>query len=138
MTNCGSHSIYATAFWQKSKFIFFTEKGRSLAVRFTYRVPARLPSGSIVEIEVNGNRIAHAPADNSWKTLETSILDDYLKCGLNEVVITWPDGADGSELELNRVADALVARRLAYFYLVWGEIHSLRVFDPESAATEFV
>jgi hypothetical protein len=134
LTNRGSHSIYASALWRKSKFIFFAEEGQSLGLRFTYRVPTWFPSGSVVEIDVNGRRIAQAPADRMWKTFESTILEEYLIYGLNEIMITWPDGEDSSELELNRAADALVARRLPYFHRVFGEIHSLLIFDPDLSA----
>ncbi len=56
--------------------------------------------------------------------------------GLNEIVISWPEQGEESEVLLNRAADALLARRMPRFYRVFGEIHSLRAFDPSAAAAE--
>jgi hypothetical protein len=61
----------------------------------------------------------------------------YVVDGRNEIVITWPDEVDSSEVQLSRVADALGARRLPYFYGVYGEIHALSVFDPARMSADF-
>jgi hypothetical protein len=85
---------------------------------------------------VNGHRVAQAPADPNWQTLEMLIEGNYVSDGTNEIVITWPDEVDSSEIQLSRAADALGARRLPYFYAVYGEIHALSVFAPSGASAE--
>jgi hypothetical protein len=128
-TNRGSHSIYASAFWETSKFVFIGEKAQPIGLRFTYRVPTSSLCDRAVEIDVNGHQVAQAPADPTWRTLEMLIESNYVVDGANEIVITWPDEVDSSEVQLSRAADALGARRLPYFYRVYGEIHTLSVFD---------
>ena len=128
-TNRGSRCIYASAFWKTSKFVFLGEKGKSIGLKFTHRIPNLQRSDVAVEINVNGRNVAQPLADRTWKTLEARISGDYLVDGLNEVVVVWPDQEDCSETELNRTADALLARRVPRFYRVFGEIHALSVFD---------
>ncbi len=135
-TNRGSHCIYASAFLETSKFVFFGEKGQPIGLKFTYRVPNPPSSDGTVEIDVNGHRVAQAPVEGTWQTLEICILNNYVVDGLNEIVITWPKGEECSEVELNRAADALLARRVPHFYRVFGEIHALLVFDPSGCSTE--
>ncbi len=133
-TNRGSHCIYGSAFWQTSKFVFIGEGGQPIGLRFTYRVPISPLCDSAVGIDVNGDRIAQAPAYPTWQTLEMVIEGKFVVDGTNEIVITWPDEVDSSEVQLGRAADALDARRLPYFYRVYGEIHALSVFDPSGVA----
>jgi hypothetical protein len=135
--NRGSHGIYASAFWEKSKFVFFSEKRRPAGLKLTYRVPTLSISDGTVEIDVNGHPVAHVPVGRTWQTLEFSILSDYVVDGTNEIVITWPKNEDGSEGALARAADTLIARRLPYFYEVFGEIHSLLVFDASGFSAAF-
>jgi hypothetical protein len=59
---------------------------------------------------------------------------NFVVDGTNEIVISWPDEVASSGIQLGRAADALGARRLPYFYRVYGEIHALSVFDPSSVA----
>jgi hypothetical protein len=134
--NRASHCIYASAFWETSKFVFFGEKGRPIGLKLTYRVPNPPRSGGTVEIDVNGHRVAQAPVGESWQTLEIYILNDYVVDGLNEIVITWPNEEECSEAALNRAADALLARRVPNFYRVFGEIHALVVFEPSGCSAE--
>jgi hypothetical protein len=131
--NRGSHNIYASAFWETSKFVFISEKGQTIGLRFTYRVPASSLTDGSVEIEVNGYRMARAPADQTWRTLETVIAGNYVIDGTNEIIITWPDEENASQMQLGRAADALGARRLPYFR-VYGEIHAVSVFDPSGVS----
>jgi hypothetical protein len=132
-TNRGSHSIYASAFWETSKFIFFADKGQPVGLKFTYRVPTSSSSGGTVQIAVNGHRVEQAPVGRGWQTLEIAISSTYVVDGINEIVITWPKEGDSSQVELDRAADALLARRLPRFYRVFGEIHALTVFDPSGS-----
>lgn len=134
-TNRGSHCIYASALRETSKFVFFAEGGRPVGLKFTYRVPALPGSDGVVEIDVNGHRLAHAPVSKTWQTLELNILNNYVVDGLNEIVITWPNGDGYSETALNWAADALQARQVPQFYRLFGEIHSLLVFDPPGYAS---
>jgi hypothetical protein len=133
-TNRGSHCIYASAFWETSKFVFIGEEGQPVGLRFTYRVPSSALGDSAVGIDVNGHRVLQAPACPTWQTVETLIEGNFVVDGTNEIVISWPDEAGSSEVQLGRAADALGARRLPYFYRVYGEIHALLVFDPSSVA----
>jgi hypothetical protein len=132
--NRGSHSIYASAFWETSKFVFIGEKGRPIGLRFTYRVPTSSLTDGAVEINVNGFRVARTPADQTWQTLETIIEGNNVVDGTNEIIITWPDDENASEVQLRRAADALGARRLPYFYRVYGEIYAVSVFDPSGVS----
>jgi hypothetical protein len=79
---------------------------------------------------VNGYRVARAPADRIWKTFETIIAGDYVVDGTNEIIITWPEDENAFQVQLAGAADALGARRLPFFYRVYGEIHAVSVFDP--------
>jgi hypothetical protein len=83
---------------------------------------------------VNGYPVARAPADQIWQTLETVIEGNYVVSGTNQIIITWPDHVDSFQVQLSRAADALGARRLPYFYRVYGEIHALSVFDPSGVS----
>jgi hypothetical protein len=134
LSNRGSHSIYASAFWRQSKFIFFAERGQSLGLRFTYRIPHTVQPGGSVEIAINGRRVAQAAADHSWRTFSMPIPRDCFVHGQNEITIGWPDREDCCDDELDRAASALAARQLPFFYRIYGEIHSLLVFDPEISA----
>ncbi len=131
-TNRASHCIYASAFWETSKFVFFGERGRPVGFKLTYRVPGARPAGRI-GVEVNGHQLAQAPAEGTWRTLELNVSGDYITEGVNEIVVTWPDEAEDSGVLLDRVADALLARRVPHFYRVFGEIHSLLAFDPSAS-----
>jgi hypothetical protein len=135
-TNRATHCIYASAFWETSKFVFFAEQGRSIGLKFTYRVPHPPKSDDTVEVHVNGHVVARAPAERTWQTLEMCILDDYVVDGLNEVVIAWPKEGECSKAALNRAADTLISGRVPHFYGVFGDIHSLLVFDPLGALAE--
>jgi hypothetical protein len=135
-TNRGSHCIYASAFWETSKFIFFSEKEQPVGLRLTFRVPDLSGSGEMLAIKVNGHLVAQAPAGESWQTLEMFVLGDNVVDGKNEIVITWPNQDERSQVTLDRAADALLARRLPRFYRVFGEIHSLLAFDPFGRAAE--
>ena len=83
---------------------------------------------------MNGYRVARASADHTWQTLETIIDGDYVLDGTNEIIITWPDEENAAQVQLGRAADALGARRLPYFYRVYGEIHAVSVFDPSGVS----
>jgi hypothetical protein len=65
------------------------------------------------------------------------IESNYVVDGTNEIVITWPDEVDSSAVQLSRAVDALGARRLPYFYRVYGEVHALSVFDPARMSADF-
>lgn len=132
--NRGSHSIYASAFWETSKFVFIGEKGQPIGLRFTYRVPTSSLTDGAVEIDVNGSRVARAPADQTWHTLETIIEGNNVVDGTNEIITTWPNEENVSQVQLRRAADALGARRLPYFYRVYGEIYTVSVFDPSGVS----
>jgi hypothetical protein len=129
-TNISSHSIYTSAFTERSKFVFFGEKGRSVGLKLTYRVPGQNAPAGGINIHVNGHHLAQAPAAATWQTFEVCILSDVLADGLNEVSITWPNEGESSQALLDHAADTLLARRMPRFYRVCGEIHSLRAFDP--------
>jgi hypothetical protein len=133
-TNRASHCIYASAFWETSKFVFFGERGRAVGLKLTYRVPGAGETGGRIRVELNGQELAQAPAEAAWRTFEINVAGDYVVDGLNEIVITWPDEGEGSGVLLNRAADALLARRVPHFYRVFGEIHSLLAFDLSAAS----
>jgi hypothetical protein len=124
-TNRGSHSIYATAFWETSVFVFFAEKSQDIGITFTYRVPL-VPHGTVA-VDVNGNRTAELPAEPTWCTRRIAVPNDYIVDGLNKISIAWPTDEPPSDVLLNEAADSLLAMRLPYFSRVFGEIHTLSV-----------
>jgi len=124
-TNRGSDAIFASAFWETSKFVFFSEKGQSVDLKFTYRVPSS--SVGTVDIAVNGHRLSQAPAGRGWQTLALSIPENCLVDGMNEIVVGWPDEQDCSDADLSRAADALLTKQSPVFYRIFGEIHALQV-----------
>ncbi len=128
-TNRGSRSIFASAFWERSRFVFFADAGRPAGLKLTFRVPYLAASGGDVGVEVNGQTMAQVAASRSWRTLELSVLGEWIVDGSNEVVVTWPEQDDSSAEALSRAADLLTAKQLPRFYPVFGEIHSLLVFD---------
>lgn len=129
-TNRASRCIYSSAFWETSKLVFFGETGRSVGLKLTYRVPGQRGHESTITVDVNGHRLARAPALATWRTVELIVSSDCVTDGVNEIVITWPDEGESAEVLLDRAADALVARRVPHLYRVYGEIHSLTAFDP--------
>jgi hypothetical protein len=131
--NRWSPSLYGSAFSNNSKFIFFGEKGRKVGLRLTCRIPTLSGFHATVGIEVNGHGLAQATVGPTWRTTELVIPTEYLVDGINEVLLTWPDDDDVSDLLLERAADALVTQRLPYFYPVFGEIHSLTAYTPADA-----
>ncbi len=94
--NGGSRSLFASAYWETSKFIFLGERGRAAGLKLTYRLPAPCRFGMIA-IAINSHLIARAPIDDEWQTLSVSILGDYVVEGINEIVITWPDETASSD-----------------------------------------
>lgn len=126
--NGGARSLFASAYWETSKFIFFGERGRAAGLKLTYRLPAPSRVG-VIEIAVNNQLITRAPVDDHWQTISVSIMADCVADGINEIVITWPGETGCSDEVLERMADELVARRLPRFHRVFGEIHSVLVFD---------
>jgi hypothetical protein len=125
-TNHGSHSIYASAFWETSSFVFFAESGQDIGITFTYRV--RFSSmGGTVTVDVNGRRIAELAAERTWCTRRISVPNYYIVAGLNEILICWPTEEPPSEILLTEAANSLLAMRLPYFSRVFGEIHTLSV-----------
>ena len=133
--NRGSRSIYASAFWETSDFVFFAKKGQTLAIRFAYRVPMLSDSAGSVAIDVNGHRLAQLPARETWLSREMSVPGDWIVQGANEIVVSWPTEAPSSQLALDRLADHLIARRLPYFFRVFGDIHTLSVFTPTASSS---
>ncbi len=127
--NGGSRSMFASAYWETSQFIFFGEKGRAVGLKLTYRLPASSTAVGVIEIAVNCHQLVRAPVDDHWQTLTMSILGDSVVDGANEIVITWPSEAERSDEALGRMADKLAAKQLPRFHQVFGEIHSLLVFD---------
>ena len=126
-TNRGSHSIYASAFWETSVFVFFAERGQNIRITFTYRVRlSSLPRGTVT-VDVNGNRAAELPAEPTWCTRRIAVPNDYIVDGLNKISIVWPTDEPPSDVLLNEAADSLLATRLPYFFRVFGEIHTLSV-----------
>jgi hypothetical protein len=128
--NGGSRAIFASAYWDQSKFFFFAQKGRPAGLKLTYRLPASSLANGLVELGVNGHHVLRAPAGHDWQTVRLSVLGDYVVDGRNEVVITWPKEAGGAQDVLGQMADVLIARQLPRFRRVFGEIHSLLAFDP--------
>ncbi len=127
--NGGSRSLFASAYWETSKFIFFGESGRAVEFKLTCRLPASSLSSGAIAIAVNGSPIARAAVNHHWQTLRISIPGECVIDGVNEIVITWPSEAGDSDAALGRMADELIARQLPRFHRVFGEIHSLLVFD---------
>jgi hypothetical protein len=128
-TNRGSLAMFASAFWETSTFILFAEQGRPIGVKLTYRLPTCTVGEGAIEVAVNGLPVGRAPADRTWKTLAFSVPGDCVVNGLNELVIAWPDCANGSDEVLNKMADAVLEGKLPRFHTVFGEIHSLLVVD---------
>ena len=134
-TNRASHCIYASAFSEISKFVFFGERAQRVGLKLTFRVPGQRGLEGTVRIDVNGAQLTQAPAASTWQTLAISIPGDRVTDGLNEIVIAWPVDGESSDVLLGRAADALLARRAPHFYRVFGEIHSLLAFDESHVAS---
>jgi hypothetical protein len=128
--------MYASAFLETSKFIFFGEKGRPVGVKLAHRIQNDLKPEGRIEISANGHAIAQAPVGSSWRTFETTIAGDKIVDGLNEIEITWPVDQVDSEVALGAAADSLLARRLPRFYKTHGEIHALMVYDACDRLTD--
>jgi hypothetical protein len=131
--NYGSHALYASAFSQISRFVFFGEQGQAVGLKLTYRVPAASGQHCVVGVDVNGHTIVQAQTRAGWQTLEVIVSGDRVVEGMNEIAVIWPEGNRRSELLLEQAADALGARRLPYVYEVFGEIHSLSVSDRSAS-----
>ena len=131
-TNRGSASIFASAFWERSRFVFFAEAGQPAEVKLTFRVPHFAARGGDVEVVVNGQRVARTGAARKWQTLAVSVPGELIVGGLNEIVLIWPEPDESADEALSQAADVLSARRLPRFHPVFGEIHSLLVFDPRA------
>ena len=127
-TNHGSHSIFASAFWEKTHYVFCAEKDQNIGISFTYRVRLCAPGGTVI-VHVNGRRIAELPASSSWCTQKIAVPSDCILDGVNEIVISWPAEDQASDVLLAQAADALLAKRLPYFHRIFGEIHSLSIAD---------
>lgn len=133
-TNHGSHAIYASAFWEESRFVFFAEKGQDIRITLTYRVP--FSSKGIVTVDLNGHRLADLPAARTWRTWKLSVSSDCVNRGQNEILISWPTEEVPSDVLLNEAATHLLAMRLPYFHRVFGEIHTLSVADRSGMAQD--
>jgi hypothetical protein len=131
--NGGSRAMYASAYWEASKFIFFSEGGKAVDVKLTCRLPASDVSGAAIELAINGHPLLRAPIDTQWQTLRMSIPGERIVDGMNEIAITWPIDTAGSQAALARMADELMARQLPRFHRVFGEIHSLVVSAASTA-----
>jgi hypothetical protein len=92
-------------------------------------------SAGSVAIDVNGHRLAQLPARETWLSREMSVPGDWIVQGANEIVVSWPTEAPSSQLALDRLADHLIARRLPYFFRVFGDIHTLSVFTPTASSS---
>ena len=136
VNNRRSHAAYSSALWKRSKFVFIGERGRAVGLKLTYRIPqSSAPNGEIA-IDIGGHRVAEAVAEHTWRTIEISIPGPCVVDGLNEITLTWPSAEDPSNDPLGQVADALVARRMPRFHRVFGEIHSLKMFDTAGLTRE--
>jgi hypothetical protein len=133
--NRGSRSIYASAFWETAKFLFFADAGRPVRVRITFRLPPSTAAGEVA-IEINGARVATLRAEATWRTETIDLPGDGIVQGLNQIVVVWPTDAIHAERVLERAADELLAGRLPAFFRVFGEIHALSVFDPQPSSQE--
>jgi hypothetical protein len=132
--NGGSQCMYASAFWPTSNFIFFSDGGRQIGLKLTYRIPESSSLNAKVGIQVNGSSVAEGRAGPAWRTLDTTIPGDCVMKGINQILITWPDEEDRSGVAVKRAADMLLARRVPRFHRVFGEIHSLMAFDSGGSA----
>lgn len=138
-SNHGSHSLYASAFWEKSSYVFFAERDQHLGITFTYRVRFTSMFGATVTVDVNGHRIAELPAERTWRTRRISVPNNCIVDGLNEISISWPTEEEASAGDLlDEAANSLLAMRLPYFYRIFGEIHTLEIADLAAHAGDAV
>jgi hypothetical protein len=128
-TNRGSHAMYASALWKASKFVFIGRRGRAVELKFTYRLPQSSAAHGAITIDIHGHRVAEAKAERTWQTIELSIPGSCVLDGINEITVSWPTAEDLSNGGLDGAADALVAHRVPRFHRIFGEVHSLKVFD---------
>ena len=127
-TNHGSHATYASAFWEKTHYIFCADKSQDIGITFSYRVPL-CAAGATVLVEVNGHRIATLAAQPTWRAERIFVPADCLVDGVNEISISWPAEDRSSDVLLDQAADCFVAKRLPYLHRVFGEIHSLAIAE---------
>jgi hypothetical protein len=137
-TNHGSHSIYASAFWPTSNFVFFAAQDQDVAITLTFRVRSGSTSEAGVRVDVNGRHIAALTAERTWCTQTISVPREYLEEGLNDISISWPADEVPSDALLAEAANSLLASRLPYLHRVFGEIHSLRIAARSMAGTSAV
>ena len=128
--NYGSRAIFASAFDERSKFPFVGERGQSVKLKLCCRVPGLTGGDAALKIAVNGRPVAEVVARQDWATHQVLVPGDCVSDGVNEIVISWPPQPDSCEEALRRASDLLLEGQLQYFHYIFGEVHSLTVFDP--------
>ncbi|HET7085480.1 MAG TPA: hypothetical protein VFI23_11965 [Rhizomicrobium sp.] len=130
LNNYGSRAVFASAFDECSKFPFVGEAGQPVKLKLCCRVPGLAEPDATLKIEVNGRLVAQVSVQKAWSAHEALVPGDCVLDGVNEIAVTWPPQTESYQDALRQTSDLLLEGQLQYFRYVFGEIHSLVVFDP--------
>ena len=103
-----------------SKFFIVADKGVSVDLSISLRVPSSETTVGALEFWFNGLKIATVDARSNWVNHELTISGEHCKDGINELLIFWPvpetvDGPVNQEIKSSRSI-------LNSMYYVFGEI----------------
>jgi hypothetical protein len=117
----GSRPAFFEARDTQSTFFLVADKGISVDLFISFRVPSAEWVGSEVEFWVNGVKFASLPAASTWNNHELTIPGKQCKDGVNELVISWPVPKTVAKKPYSKVTD--FSSVLNSMYYVFGEIN---------------
>jgi len=125
---------YYKAYSAESKF-FFVGGGNSAPAELclTFRVPYAASAKIMVRLRLNDDFEAELEAGGQWKTWSVLIAAEYIRNGLNEVVLHWPVPSGGGPDPTEKIAADILRGLKPEFYVVFGEIH---MFTASGVLTE--
>jgi hypothetical protein len=124
---------YYKAFDTESRFFFVGEAGCPVKLSLSCRLPQPAPGEAAVSVEVNGRFQGDMMIDREWTTWDVIVDGEFLREGLNEVVVRWPIPEFEGSAALERIVLNLCERKFPDFYPVFGEIHSFSACDARHA-----
>jgi hypothetical protein len=119
------------AHWVESRFVFITEKERSVRLLLTCRLPQSAVSKQRVVLSMNDSPQAAFEVGTEWETWDVAIPSIVSKDGANWLTLRWPIPIFPGEKALDFMFAATDGAE-PEFYPVFGEIFTFVAVDGEA------
>jgi hypothetical protein len=114
----------------ESRFVFITEKDRSVRLRLTCRLPKSASSRHRVALSMNGILQAELEVGTDWETWEMEIPSAVSTDGANWLSLQWPTPSFPGAMSLDFTSAATDGVE-PDLYPVFGEIFAFAAADGE-------